>query len=273
MTTAQPGFHGLDIFGLDLHFAGGGRGSGFAGAAWRGLLGQALCAAVCPYPTPACAACPTVGSCAYPDLFKPVDAARLPPFWLHDWQRGREGWRVGLRWVGDKSLALGEWLAALAQDAPHLSFSGTRARLTHAISAADSSLTWQAGSGWRTPLRPLVLLPSSQPPRTCRIAFRAPLVSKHGGDPLYGALHTRLQRLVALYGDGCELPRSDLPWDCRVLDRKERRIPLAKRMLSGIEWQLELTAIDPAAWSLLQAGAELHAGGQTGMGCGRYALV
>lgn len=213
------------------------------------------------------------GACAYPLLFKPIDETRLPPFWLHGWQRHRGSWQVGIRWLGDRWPAIGEWLAALARDGTGLDFDGAPLRLERADPIDGGRLAWQSASGWHLPPRPLALEHEGRPPDRCQVVFRTPLVSKHAGDPLFGALHTRLQRLVMEHGDGSPLPRPSRPWDCRVLDRKDRHIPLARRRLSGSEWLLELSAIDPVVWPLLVAGTELHAGGQTGMGCGHYALL
>jgi hypothetical protein len=272
--TRRSGSCGLDVFGLTLHFSAARRGSDFAGAAWRGLMGQALFRSVCSFPAPACATCPALGGCAYPSLFKPLPDAALPPFWLHGWQRGSAGWTVGVRWLGAGNVfALGEWLAALASEGADLSFGGSPAQLQHATAVPTTGVLWRRGAGWLAMPVALALTEGRSPPPVCRVRFVAPLVSKHIGDPLFGALHTRLQRLVQQHGDGTVLPRPALPWRCRVLARKAIRIPLARRVLAGTEWDLELSEIDADAWLLLCAGVELHAGGQTGIGCGQYEVL
>jgi hypothetical protein len=272
--TNGNSFDGLQTFGLCLKFTALGRGSGFAGAAWRGLMGQALFDAVCRFPAPACSACPAVSTCAYPNLFKPLAAVALPAFWLHGWQRSHDGWTVGLRWLGaNNGFAVGEWLAALAHGGANLSFGGAPARLDRALSPATDKPVWRHHEGWISLPAALDLTVSTPPPPTCQVRFITPLVSKHIGDPLFGALHTRLQRLVQQFGDGSDLPRPAAPWRCEVVAQKERRIPLARRLLSGTEWELILTEIDADAWRLLRAGTELHAGGQTGMGCGQYEIL
>lgn len=270
--TGTLAWHGLEVFGLDLHFSSGGPGNGFAGAAWRGLLGHALCRAVCIFSSPACASCPSAGSCAYPALFKPVDDATLPPFWLHGWQRNGGGWHLGIRWLGQRHHIVGEWLAALSKDSQECLFDGRPVRLELAMHPGSDIVAWRPDSGVLRE-QPLPLASHDPPPQTCRVRCITPLVSKHTGDPLYGALHTRLQRLVRQHGDGSELKRLDSPWDCKVIEQKPRRIPLARRMLSGTTWELELTAIDPTAWQMLVAGSELHAGGQTGLGCGHFVIT
>lgn len=267
-------FHGLQAYGLRLQFSVAARGSGFAGAAWRGLLGQALSDAVCSYPVPACATCPSVASCAYPKLFKPVADAVLPPFWLHDWRRGRDQWSVDIRWLGaDNGFAVGEWLAALSGDGAGLSFGGETVRLDRALAPVTAKPAWRPGDGWMAVPAALTLADGTTPPPACRVRFVTPLVSKHAGDPLFGALYTRLQRLVQQHGDGADLPRPAAPWRCRVLAHKEMRIPLARRLLAGTQWDLELSGINADAWTMLRAGVELHAGGQTGMGCGHYEIL
>ena len=267
-------FHGLEAFGLCLKFTASGRGSGFAGAAWRGLMGQALFRKVCRFPEPSCATCPAVSSCAYPNVFKPLDAAALPPFWLHGWQRGRAGWTVGVRWLGaHHGFTVGEWLAALTDEGVHLSLGGEPVRIDDARMPETGKVLWRRSKGWIALPAALDLTNSPPPPLTCRVRFITPLVSKHAGDPLFGALHTRLQRLVQQFGDATELPRPAVPWRCEVVAQKERRIPLARRLLTGTEWEWVLTEIDADAWRLLCAGVELHAGGQTGIGCGHYEIL
>ena len=273
MTTTSE-FSGLEAFGLNLHFAAPGRGSGFPGTAWRGLMGQALFRSVCSFTAPACATCPSLGACAYPKLFKPLPAAALPPFWLHGWQRGRDGWTIGVRWLGAQNVfAVGEWLAALAGQATDMSFGGSPASLEHATVPVTAGAVWRRGAGWLAMPVALPLADDTPPPSACRVRFVSPLVSKHVGDPLFGALHTRLQRLMQQHGDGAGLPRPALPWNCRVLAQKAIRIRLARRVLTGTEWDLELTGIDADAWRMLRAGVELHAGGQTGVGCGQYEVL
>lgn len=253
-------FHGLELFGQELRFDAPGQGPGFPGAAWRGLLGQALFDSVCPHPAPVCASCPSAGGCPYPSLFKPLADAALTPFWLHGWQRRGRLWRVEIRWLGrDRHFAVGEWLAALARDDLNMTFGGAPVKLS------PPSAT--------SPIERRPLVAQAPPTRRCRVRFLTPLVSKHHGDPLFGALRTRIQRLVQQHGDGTTLSNPKRPWQCRVLGERARRIPLARRVLTGTLWELELQDIDPDAWALLCAGVELHAGGQTGLGCGHYELL
>jgi len=269
----QANWSGLQVWGLTLLFDAPGHGNGFAGTAWRGLLGQALSARVCIRSMPACQNCPMLAGCAYPILFKPADANALPPFWLHGWRRlapAVSGWQLSLRWLGEHMADMSEWLDALAVNSDRLKFGGHPARLIEARDAATHKPVWQAGKDFVGRLQPLPLVSDDLPPESCRVVFRSPLVSKHAGDPLFGSLHTRLQRLINLHGSKAELPRPERPWVSTIMAEKRRVIPLPNRQLCGVEWQLELTEIRPEAWLMLQAGRELHAGGQTSMGCGHF---
>ena len=264
---------GLQAWGLTLLFDAPGQGNGYAGTAWRGLLGQALSARVCIRSAPACQNCPILAGCAYPTLFKPLDEKALPPFWLHGWHRPAHAahrWHVGLRWLGEHVAEMAEWLDALAAHSGNLEFGGQPVRLIEAYDAATNKPVWQSGKGFSGRLQALPLVSDDLPPETCRVVFRSPLVSKHAGDPLFGSLQTRLQRLINLHGAKTELSRPERPWISSIVSEKHRDIPLPHRHLRGVEWQLELTEITHEAWAMLQAGRELHAGGQTSMGCGHF---
>ncbi|MBP9217485.1 MAG: hypothetical protein KBD39_04855 [Sterolibacterium sp.] len=278
-------WHGLELHGLTLHFAGAtGRASsrGFPGEIWRGLLGQALSRAVCSYPHANCHNCVLLSGCAYPALFKPLDATRLPPFWPHGWQAADRGWHVGLRWLGKQDYALSQWLSALArpstrgEKSTEQHFLGAPVRLEKASHALTGETLWTPHRQWQNLPQPLPLpapLPEEAATQGCRVRFLTPLVSKHEGDPLYGALHTRVQRLVQAHGDGQTLSRPDRPWQCRVLGQQPLKKQLARRPLQGTLWEVALTDIAPEALTLLTVGQELHAGGQTTSGCGQYQLL
>ncbi len=273
MTNGNP-FCGLDAFGLLLHFNGFGREIGFSGSAWRGLMGQALFRSVCLYPSPVCATCPSAGICAYTQLFKPLDEAALPPFWLHGWRRNSNGWTVGIRWLGrGNCYAVGEWLVALSHENAGLSFGGSPVRLIRADAETSGKTAWISDTGWRASPDSIALATEKPVPASCRVRFITPLVSKHVGDPLFGALHTRTQRLVQQYGDGSVVPRPSSPWTAREIRTEQRRIPILRRVLKGKLCEMELSDIAPEAWVLLNAGVELHAGGQAGMGCGHYEIL
>jgi hypothetical protein len=273
-TMTHDSFFGLSIYGLQLHFRGGGPINGFAGAAWRGLMGGVLHSAVCSYPSPVCAPCPSLGTCVYPTLFKPTVEAMLPPFWLHGWQRVTNGWVVGIRWIGrNRDYAVGEWLGALAHASNGFSIGSKSVQLDHAVSAVTGQLLWCRQQGWSAAPESMPWAKPYPASQSCRVKFFTPMVSKHAGNPLFGALQTRVQRLVLQHGDGGQLPRPERPWNCRVVEHHVHRVALSKRFLSGSLWCLDLSDIDADAWNLLSAGLELHAGGQTGLGCGHYDIV
>ncbi len=273
VTMSTDSFYGLTVYGLQLHFKGGSQISGFAGAAWRGLMGGVLQNAVCSFPSPVCATCPSVSTCVYPNLFKPTVEAMLPPFWLHGWHRVPKGWIVGIRWIGhNRDFAIGEWLNALAHSSNGFSIGGQSVQLDHAVSASAGQLAWCQKQGWRTRPEPLPLSRPYPASQACHVRCLTPLVSKHAGNPLFGALHTRVQRLVLQHGDGSALPRPAQPWRCQEVTQQFQRLALSKRILTGSLWQLELIELDVDAWALLCAGLELHAGGQTSMGCGQYEI-
>lgn len=271
--TPSTSWQGLAAFGLDLEFEAKGRGNGFAGPAWRGLLGHALAKRVCIRDTPSCTGCPLTGQCAYPLLFKPLDATALAPFWLHGWNRHPKGWRVGIRWLGEGAFAhMLEWLEALSSKDPARTFGGQPARLVRAFDVASTAEIWNGKQGAKASARPIMLVGGAPPPQACRVRTITPLLSKHAGDPLFGALATRVQRLVLGFGSGETLPRPAIPWKLRILERRACPIPLDRRVLAAEEFLLELSELDPFSWELLQAGQELHAGGQTALGCGRYRI-
>lgn len=252
------------------------------GETWRGLLGQSLFNAVCPYPQANCTACPQLASCAYPQLFKPLDPTRLQPLWVHGWQRETPGWRVGLRWLGQQDHQLSPWLSALAKmesaapfkAGPH--FAGAAIRLRKASHPLTGETLWTPHDYWLAAPGRLPFadhLPETLLTTGCEVKFVTPLVSKHSGDPLFAALYTRLQRLIQHHGNAAALPRPSQPWQSRVLNKQPWQARLARRHLRGALWHLELSRIAPDALPLLAAGTQLHAGGQTACGCGQYNIV
>ena len=272
--TSSRLIESLPLYGLRLHFHGGGAVRGFAGAAWRGLLGQALTRSVCSYAAaPVCVSCPRLNACAYPRLFKSPDEERLPPFWLHRWRRKAPDWQLEVRWLGEEqNFALGGWLHALAQQDDTQHIGGQPVRLLSAHDPRKGKKLWSADKGWQALPVALPLSLQAEPPAACRVRSLSPLISKHQRDLLYGALHTRLQRLIVHYGNAEVLPRPRDPWQARVLEQRTVSAPLAKRVLQGNKWLIEIDQIDPEAWLQLQAGQEFHAGGQAGMGCGLYRI-
>lgn len=267
-------WYGLQAFGLELAFRNGANAHGYAGAEWRGLMGRALAEAVCVRASPECDGCALVSQCAYPRLFKPMDTTAPPPFWLHGWRRVSGGWTVGVRWLGhEHGSRVDQWLRALSKPDDARIFGRKPVTLMAAHVPGEGKPIWRADNGFcRTP-PPLPLAAPIGVPARVAVRMRTPLVSKHAGDPLYGALMTRLQRLVNRYGNGAPLRRDAPPWRCAMVECRDQRLPLARRVLAGRIMTLELRHIAPAAWQALNVGLELHAGGQAGLGCGHYEVL
>ena len=263
-------WHGLAVYGVRLSWDNGPRWPTFPGNTLRGLLGQSLFDNVCLFSAsgpPHCAGCALNTRCAYPGIFKPIESDRLPPYWLYDWHLSADRQSCVLHLLPPALPHVEAWLDGLNR---HL-VKAYRGRLTDAVDIASECLLWQDGamrSGQPTPI------PFPRPTETA-VAWhtQTPLVSKHRGDPVYGALHTRLQRLVNTYGDGETLPREAMPWQSRLVTRHPVAIPLERRVVAGTHLHVELREITPASQSLLGAGALLHAGGETSLGCGRYRMA
>jgi hypothetical protein len=107
------------------------------------------------------------------------------------------------------------------------------------------------------------------------VEWLTPLVSKHQHeDPLWGALRTRLQRLVNAYGDGkLVAPPDTAPWRV-VAARLQPQTVLqgldSRRVIHGLRGELELAELSPLGAQLLAAGSYLHAGGEASLGFGRF---
>jgi hypothetical protein len=261
-------WHGLRVYGLRLDLPAPHR-SVFPGHHVRGLLGRALFDTVCLYAGQrddrACADCPLRSRCAYPQVFKPTEPDRLAPYWLHQWER--RGANLCCTWH------------VLEQVRPHLDawlFGLQRHWLRN---YSDSLRVWDAATGAplvdngvlrMDELQPLVL--PVLPADGCRLQALTPIISKHQGDPLYGALRTRAQRLIQHYGDGARLLIEDRPWESVVESELAVDIALERRVLRGHVYRLRMQRITEPARELLAWGQWLHAGGHTSVGCGAYAL-
>lgn len=262
-------WHGLTVYGLGFELPTADR-SAFPGYRLRGLLGRALFDAVCLYAGQrddrACGDCALNTRCAYPLVFKPVDPARLPPYWLHCWEQC--GSRLRCTWH------------VLAAARPHLEawlFGLQRHVQRHGL---GSLKLWDAASGTPLILNSTLKLDRLQPlanprlpdPECCFFQSLTPLVSKHRGDPLYGALRTRTQRLIQYYGDGFQLPIEDRPWETAIESARVVDLAFERRILHGSIYRLRLTRLSPAARELLAHGQWWHAGGHATVGCGAYRL-
>lgn len=259
-------WHGLRVYGLQLELPAPHR-TAFLGHHLRGLLGRVLFDTVCLYAGQkddrACGQCPLRERCAYPLAFKPLEPDRLAPYWLHRWHR--RGANVRFTWhVLEQAIPhLEAWLFGLQR---HLSHQGSLAIVDAATGAPVSS----HGVIRLDALH--ALSPPETSSRSCRFQALSPLASKHQGDPLHGALRTRLQRLIQHYGDGSRLAIEEQPWECETESELAVDIVLERRVLRGQLYRLNLQRITEPAWEMLRWGQCLHAGGHTSVGCGAYAL-
>ncbi len=272
-TPAAPdcaSWHGLRVYGLQLECPIP-SGERFYGHHLRGVLGRALFDTVCLYARQgghdtACAGCTLQTRCAYPQAFKPVAADRLPPYWLHGWHIVED--RLQYHWFMLEAALphLEAWLYGLQRHwQQHQDGTLRVGNVGHDVPVfAGRTLRLDA----LTPISPPAI-----PSATCHLHTITPLISKHGGDPLYGPLRTRLQRLIQLYGDGTLLPIEQQPWVCSTVTQQPVTLNLPGRVWRGHHYRLHLSHITESARSLLQWGQYLHAGGHATAGCGAFRLV
>lgn len=262
-------WHGLKIYGLQFDIPIPGHHH-FWGFHLRGILGRALFDTVCLYAgrrdDRACPSCPLNTRCAYPAVFKPVDDNRLPPYWLHVERASENTLRYTWYILEPVRQHLEAWLSGLHR---------------HWRRTQQTDLTlWDRVSGecvlnqhGMTVNALKAIAPPELETTDYRLITLSPLISKHQGDPLYGSLRTRLQRLIQLYGDDNRLLIEPQPWHCERVATETVNIKLSHRVLKGHHYQLNLSQISVAARELLQWGQCLHAGGHTTVACGAYRLI
>ena len=274
-------FHGLRCYGLDctLHCLQPLMVRGYYGGVLRGILGHALLRGNCVYPEPGCATCALSSGCPYPQVFKPYllpdQTDRLPPWLLHQWQPLPTGLRFSLLLLNPALAYAENWLRQLYRFLPELDLGGQHgARLDEVHDLASGQLLFHADrfvpGGQINPLQPT--LPTGE---SLIVHLLTPLVSKHQhADPLWGALRTRLQRLVNAYGDGQPVaPLDAAPWHITAarlhLQDTVQGLDSCRRV-HGLRGELELAELTPLGANLLAAGSYLHAGGEATLGFGRY---
>jgi len=247
----------------------------YIGSRIRGILGHALFSQVCPYAEARCAECAIAPYCDYTRVFKPQDPEALPAYVLHDWQIDKNSIAVTVLLLGMASQAAENWIKGLSSQLPHLDWWGqdgmqllrvtdwqSRSILfTHGRFTAKSKLTY--AQYWPSVAADV------------EVHFITPLVSKHQHeDPLLAALKTRIQRLRNQFGDAESFEKADHCWYCRIHTQHSTSLFLGKsqRKITGCYYVLKLTQVSRTGAELLGAGLWLHAGGQTGLGLGRYRL-
>lgn len=274
-------FHGLRFYGLDctLHSPQPLSLRGYYGGLLRGILGHALFRGNCVYPEPHCVECALRSGCPYPQVFKPhllPDADdRLPPYLLHHWKPLPQGLRFTLLLLNPALGFAENWLRQLDRFLPELDFGDQKGIQLHEVrDLASGQPVFRQGrflpGAQLNPLQPA--LPAGDP---LIVHLLTPLVSKHQHvDPLWGALRTRLQRLVNAYGDGQPVaPPETTPWRVSAarLQRQATTQGLdSRRSIYGLRGELELAELTPLGAHLLAAGSYLHAGGEATLGFGRY---
>lgn len=107
------------------------------------------------------------------------------------------------------------------------------------------------------------------------VEWLTPVVTKRQDeDPLWGALRSRLQRLVNAYGDGKPVaPPGAAPWRVVAARLQPQTVVQgldSRRVIHGLRGELELADLTPLGAQLLAAGSYLHAGGEVTLGFGRY---
>lgn len=276
-------FHGLRIYGLDcaLHSPRPLILHGYSGGVLRGVLGHALFRGNCVYPEPRCAECALRGGCPYPQVFKPHllpdQNDRLPPYLLHRWQPLPQGVLFSLLLLNPALGFAENWLRQMDRFLPDFDVGGQHGvRLQEVRDLASGLVIFRAGRfvpGARlNPLQPA--LPTGA---QLTVQWLTPLVSKHQhDDPLFGALRTRLQRLVNAYGDGEPVTPPDAPPPWRLMATRLQPQTIvqgldSRRRITGLGGELELTELTPLGAQWLAAGSLLHAGGEATLGFGRYA--
>lgn len=274
-------FHGLRVYGLDctLHSPQPLNLRGYYGGMLRGVLGHTLFRGNCVYPEPRCAECALQSGCPYPQVFKPhllPDADdRLPPYLVHRWQPLPTGIRFSLLLLNPALGFAENWLRQINRFLPELEIGGQRGVRLHEVrDLASDQPVFRAGrfllGAQLNPLQPA--LPKDE---ALTVHLLTPLVSKHQHtDPLWGALRTRLQRLVNAYGDGQPLaPLEAAPWRITAARLHLQAIVQgldSRRRVHGLRGELELADLTPLGATLLAAGSYLHAGGEATLGFGRY---
>lgn len=248
----------------------------YVGSRIRGILGHALFSQVCPYAKACCQQCAMASYCDYPRFFKPQDPAVLPAYILHDWQVGKQTISVTVLLLGSAAQAAENWIRGLFLQLPFLDWWGKGGMQLQRVT------DWHSGSRLFARGRFTAKAHLSKAEHWPSIAadadvhFITPLVSKHQqDDPLLPALKTRIQRLRNQFGDTESFDRAGNYWHCQVKTNQSVSLVLGEnqRKLVGSYYHLKLTQVNEEGAALLGAGLWLHAGGQTGVGAGRYNLV
>ncbi len=284
---------------------------GFAGSAWRGVLGHALKRLVCVTRERKCSECLLYRSCVYTYIFEtppdvhPGKLTRYPavphPFVLSvPWKMpaGTTRYTLGLTLFGRAARYLAYMIHALRSAAA----GSLRGQPAMELTGVEQETA--PGSGeWKTILergsRRLLALPAVVPavppaPRTFEIEFLTPLRLRHRESYVaperftFGDLFANLLRRISLLS----WFHTDIPLetDFRGLVEAARQVRLAHSELSWQDWtryssrqrtkmlmgglmgRLRLEGDLEPFWPYLWLGQWTHAGKATGMGLGLYRI-
>ena len=247
----------------------------YIGSRIRGILGHALFSQVCPYEEARCAQCAVAPYCDYTRIFKPQDTKALPAYILHDWQVCKTSISVTVLLLGTAQLAAENWIKGLFSQLPHLDWWGQNDMQLQRVTDWHSGATLFARGRFthQAQLTKVKCWPSVS--ADVEVHFITPLVSKHQQeDPLAAALKTRIQRLRNQFGDAGNFDRTESYWRCHIQAQRSVNLILGynQRKITGSYFRLKITRVNEIGAALLGAGLWLHAGGQTGLGLGRYRL-
>lgn len=260
----------------------------FPGVWLRGALGRALWRGSCPWHEAACTACNQRSTCPYLLLFRPdlapETAHRLPAYWLHDWQMAADGrsLAVVLMVAGSGCAFLALWLEYLRHHTGGFSAESNAGslHLRQAFDLVSKQVLFTNDilvEPFRTQPLPWILPKGHR----LRIELVKPLVSKHAWsseyrDPLLGALHTRVRRLLRDYGQSLPTELDPPPWQVVGGEFQPQTISTGKSRagrLQGLRGWMEVENLTDTGRVLLALGSHVHAGGETSLGCGRITVT
>ncbi len=247
----------------------------FHGNHLRGVLGQALIDAFCPFDELQCLSCDRSHTCPVPQVFKPelIHSQRLPPFVIHRWTLDSSQHEMTFTLILMDAIlhfAL-DWLVALHGYRGNFGAFGAF-ELVHIEDLQSKGVIYDGQFLKQIPLTPVQVFP--QHGETVIVKIVDAFVTKHNeADVFLHALRSRIQRLINEYGDGTRL---DYQEPCWQIAKNELRFVVKpideRRKVRGWRGELVLEALTPLGRQLLALGQYLHAGAQTTVGLGGFSV-
>ncbi|MGQ9860299.1 MAG: CRISPR system precrRNA processing endoribonuclease RAMP protein Cas6 [Thermodesulfobacteriota bacterium] len=274
----------------------------FKGSTFRGLLGQSLLAAYCPYRAEACSRCSRAERCPYSNFFKPHLARQnksMPtPYVIDPLPDARTYLKEG-QTVGFSITVFGtavKWvpfvMSALFDSGRKGALGGRKARFhleepVPPLKAADPE-AW--ADGGLTGLRSRTAEDLARAKGLVRgVKIRTPLKLREEGEVkktidgqlLVRALDRRIKGLSCFYGSHPPKPtqgewnsfplletgQANLRW---VVLERPSRTQEQRVNIGGWVGSLEIRACNPEAEALLRLGQWIHVGKNTVCGCGKF---